>query len=314
MRNLILILTLILLASCTKQEAMLSLDEQARTDSLALHVAVLPTWSSLPVFYAEKTGLWDSAKVAVHVMPFEAQMDIDTALINRHAAVATSDLIRALRLYDEQTPVKALLSVSEPLSLVAVKGKRVKQIHQLKERMIAISRLCITDYWCEQFIDSNGVARPDFYRPQVHNIKLRAEMLRTGLMDAALLPEPYSSWAVAAGNVLLRQTSEKDSRLAAWVIRKDAAESPLREEQLSRFMKAWEWAVEEINEGSRDDIVKTILHEEYGLPKEMADTLVFPTLDKGSKPSRDDIEKAVQWLRGKKRLPSRVTADSLLLQ
>ena len=46
------------MASCTsKQEAMLSSEEEAQTDSLTLRIAVMPVMDCLPIYYAQRTGL-----------------------------------------------------------------------------------------------------------------------------------------------------------------------------------------------------------------------------------------------------------------
>lgn len=305
---------MIWLASCTKQEAMLSLDEQARADSAALHVAVMPTLGNLPVYFADRSGLWDTLGLDVRLLRYEAQIDIDTALIGRHAEVGASDLIRALRLYDRETPVRALFTTTEPITLVAVKGKRVSKIHQLKERMIAISRLCITDYWCDQFIDTLGTGQPDYYRPQVHNVKVRADMLRTGLMDAAMLPEPYTMWMAATGNVLLQTSTDKDPQLSAWIALSEALNDSARSKQIALFTEAYRMAVERINEGVQADLVNDILCDEYGLPQEVADSIQLPTLNTEGSPQRTDIDKAIEWLKGRQRMPKDVKTDSLFMQ
>ena len=44
------------MASCTsKQEAMLSSEEEAQTDSLTLRIAVMPVMDCLPIYYAQRT-------------------------------------------------------------------------------------------------------------------------------------------------------------------------------------------------------------------------------------------------------------------
>ena len=312
MRHLVCILTLTLLASCVKQEAMLSSAGDSESDSLVLRVAVLPTQACLPAFVAERAGLWDSLGLDVSLLRYEAQIDTDTALVRQRADVAMSDLVRAQRLNSDSFSVCPLLSVDEPMALVAVKGKRVSRVHQLKERMIAISRLSITDYWCDRFIEETPSPESDFYRPQVHSIPLRAEMLRTGLMDAALLPEPYCAWAVATENVLLKQTAAKDIRLAAWVANAQLLDQTDGSDRARRFVEAYQKATEMINSGECDELVKTILHEEYGMPQAMADTLQLPTIGLGTSPRSEDAETARQWLNSKLKIhKEKIKGESL---
>ncbi len=311
MKNYFLIIIL-LLASCTQQEATLSLEEVARADSLALRVAVMPVLGCLPAYYAERCGIFDEEGVHVKLLPYTAQMDIDTALTEQHVHVATTDLIRVLR-FGKGTPrVRAFLANDETMSLVAVKGRRVKKVLQLKERMTAISRLSISDYWCEQFIDSNDVARPDFYRPQIHDVRLRANMLRTGLMDAAILPEPYTAWMLAVGNVKLAENPADGPSFAAWVFIDSLRTDTFRMHQIERFVTAYDKAVGMINEGERADILRAILTHEYGITAEAIDSISLPKLSLSRKPEQKNVNAAAEWLRRKQRLPREAKPDSLI--
>ena len=87
--------TIIILASCAhKQEAILSVQEDKKTDSLALHIALMPTLGCLPIYYAQRTGIADSLKLDICLLRYTAQMDIDTAIVRGHADIAYTDIIR----------------------------------------------------------------------------------------------------------------------------------------------------------------------------------------------------------------------------
>ena len=156
------------------------------TDSTALRVAVMPTMGCLPLFYAVSSGLADSLGMDIALLRYQAQMDIDTAILYGHVDIAFTDLIRSQRLA-KQVSLSPLASCDEQLSLISLKTKRVKRINQMKEQMIAISRLSATDYWCDRVLDSTRTNHDDIYRPQINDVQLRAEMLRQGLIDAAMM-------------------------------------------------------------------------------------------------------------------------------
>ena len=313
MRYALAVISVIMMASCVKQEAMLSSEEQAMLDSTALKVAVMPVLSSLPVYYAERTGIMDSMGLDIRLQRFQAQMDIDTAIVRQHVDIAASDLIRALRLWSDTTQVRAFMAVDEPIALVALKGKRVSKVNQLKEKMVSISRLCITDYWCDQMIDSTEVSHTDFYRPQVHDVGLRTEMLRTGLMDAAILPEPYVSWMKAAGHRELRRTDDSSPRLAVWVVRNSLRADSAKMEQIRAFRRAYDRAVEQLDAGEHADAVTAILQQEYGLPPQVLDSLVLPRPKPSMNPRKEDAETAAKWLKGRGRMPRTAKTDSLCI-
>ena len=255
----------------------------------------------------------DSIGLNIRLQRFQAQMDIDTAIIYNHVDIASSDLIRALRLWTDTTQVRAFMAVDEPISLVALKGKRVSKVHQLKEKMVAICRLCITDYWCDQMIDSTEVSHEDFYRPQVNDVVLRTEMIRTGLMDAAILPEPYATWMKAAGHKELKRTDEKSPHLAVWVMQNHHRTDSIKVGQIKDFRHVYDKAVEQLNKGAYPDTVTAILQQEYGIQAQALDSLVLPKLKQSMNPEKKDAEIAAKWLKSRNRLPKTAKQDSLCL-
>lgn len=220
-----ILLTFILaMASCTKrQEALPYVGNPCGTDTTALNVAVLPTLSCLPVYYAQRMGMFDSAGVNVQLWRYRAQMDVDTSVLRGHVQVAMSDPFRALRLQSDTLSVAPLLAMDEPLSMIALKGKRVKHMQQMKEKMVAISRLSCTDYWCQRMITDSDIELSLIFRPQINDIFLRADMLRNGLIDAAMLPEPYATWATQEGHRRINRTKTPSLCNALWIMphRKD---------------------------------------------------------------------------------------------
>ena len=81
-------------------------------DTTVLRVAVMPAMSCLPVYYAERSGLADSLGLEMELLRYQAQMDIDTAIINGHVDVAFTDLIRCTRLSKQVTLTFPEYSVS----------------------------------------------------------------------------------------------------------------------------------------------------------------------------------------------------------
>ena len=85
-------LILFMLASCSeRQEAMQYDADSTGIDTTVLRVAVMPTMSCLPVYYAERIGLADSLGLKMELRRYQAQMDIDTAILYGHADIAFTD-------------------------------------------------------------------------------------------------------------------------------------------------------------------------------------------------------------------------------
>ena len=288
-----------MLASCAhKQEAMLSVAEAKKADSLALHVALMPTLGCLPMYYAQLTGITDSLDLDIRLLRYTAQMDIDTAITRGHVDIAYTDIIRAIRLSDSVS-VTSFLASDEPLTLVAQKGKKVKKMQQMSEKMIAICRLCATDYWSEKMLDSAKISLDSVYRPQINDVRLRGKMMCTGLLEGAILEEPYASWAIWEGNKKLMQTQEKDFQFAVWIATDSLGKDKRKAEQTRKFIVAYKTAVENINKGLYADSLRSILLREYAMPQAIIDTLQLPTIKQAFLPRKKDVEEAVNWLSGR---------------
>lgn len=310
MKILSLIFTFIALASCSHQGAVLSKQELAPNDSNSLHVAVVPILHALPIYYAERTGMMESRGVNMKLLRYNALMDVDTAIIKKHADIAISDIIKAIQ--NKETPVVSIWSVNEPMSLVVIKEKRVKKVRQMKEKMIAISRLSISDYWCDKMIDTSEIRYQDFYRPQINDIKLRTDMLRTGLVDAAILPEPYAEWMKAEKHTILKSTTQSDLQMGAWIAQKKLFCDNTKKEQVKEFINVYTEAVKIINENTDVQTVKDILIYEYGLPSALADSIQMPIITTGRPTSSKEIEAAAKWLKARNKLTQDICTDSLI--
>ena len=288
-----------MLASCAhKQEAKLSVAEAKKADSLALHVALMPTLGCLPMYYAQLTGITDSLDLDIRLLRYTAQMDIDTAITRGHVDIAYTDIIRAIRLSDSVS-VTSFLASDEPLTLVAQKGKKVKKMQQMSEKMIAICRLCATDYWSEKMLDSAKISLDSVYRPQINDVRLRGKMMCTGLLEGAILEEPYASWAIWEGNKKLMQTRGEDFQFAVWVTTDSLGKDKRKAEQTRKFIVAYKTAVENINKGLYADSLRSILLREYAMPQAIIDTLQLPTIKQAFLPRKKDVEEAVNWLSGR---------------
>ena len=282
--------------SCSHRQEAIQFEEtdSIGIDSTALRVAVMPTTNCLSVFYAERSGLADSLGLKMKLLRYQAQMDIDTAIVYGHVDVAFTDLIRVCRL-SERVPITPFAGCDEPLSLISLKTKRVKQVNQMKEQMIAVSRLSATDYWCDRVLDETHTSYDDIYRPQVNDVRLRAEMLRQGLIDAAMMGEPYATWMTMLGHKRLFQSKDKQPRLYAW-----AACNSATAEKLQAFRELLDSATVLLSDGMDEDVMRDVLKQDYELPPALADTIVLPPLKPAADIRQGDTEAAKSWLERKK--------------
>ncbi|MCF0195650.1 MAG: ABC transporter substrate-binding protein [Bacteroidaceae bacterium] len=300
----ILFIALSVVLACSKHDNGEMEAQAHEADSLALHIAVMPVLSSLPVYYAERTGLAQQEGLDIRLMRYTAQMDIDTAVLRNRADIYLTDVIRSVRLNEKQ-PLRILMQVKEPLTLLVQKNLRITRTSQLRERTVAMARLSVTDAWLESIIDSTALTFYDVFRAQINDVKLRSEMLRTGLMDAAILTEPYATWALNAGSRKLSQTKDGLYANAVWVVTDSLRNDKRKQQQIELFATIYNRAVDAMNAGEKTDTVRAILIQDFAIPKEVADTLRLPLLQPWEAPdSARQLRQALDWLHGRNALPA----------
>lgn len=300
------------MTSCQKKQDVISAEELAREDSLALHVAVMPVIDCLPIYYAKHTGMFEAEGLDVRLLEHLSQMDCDTSLLNRRAEMAYTDIFRVL-LMKENIGVATI--TSGKLSLITARTKRVRQLKHLNERMVALERFSTSDFWSDRLTDDAGMEKNDIYRPQINDVRLRTSMLNEQLVDAALLPEPYATQAELQGNKRIKSVLEADSlpHFNCLALHRKLLADKYRKGQLKDFFTVYEKAVKTINNKEYDrEVLNSILYYQYEMPVTVIDTLKIPQMYGVQKPKESDVDKAITWLQSRERAPQKQRRDSLV--
>ncbi len=115
-------------------------------DSLALKVGVMPTLDCMPLFVAKERRLFDTLGVDVRLRMRKAQMDIDTALIGGSVEGAVSDSVRVARMRSRGTALTEVGTTNTSWQLVGNRSARLKEVKQLGDKMVAMTRYSATDF------------------------------------------------------------------------------------------------------------------------------------------------------------------------
>ena len=297
-----------------QQKNQLSPKELARRDSAALHVALMPVHDCLPFYLAQQTGIYERLGLDLRIHTLQAQLDTDTALANGRVHAAYSDLARAIMLQQGGTAIRAIAATDGELQLISMRRGRIRQLNQLKEKMVAVSRHSITDYWSDRLTDSAAIRRADIFRPQINDVRVRTDMLCNATMDAAFLPEPYASEAVVRGNKKNFSTRGLQPRLAAIVATRKALDDPNRRRQLELLMQGYAEVVAKAKQNTAiTDSLPSLLRELCLTPDSLATRVAasLPSFKALAAPQGSDAETALQWLRSRGKVKKGYTIDSL---
>ena len=219
---------------------------KATADSAALKVAVTPTLDCLPLYVADEEGWFAREGVDVALCPYQAQMDQDTALLRHHVDGMTTDRERLKWIERQGGKVEEVATTSLKWQLLTYRVARIRQLRQLDEEMIAMTRYSATDMLAQKVIDSVGLKPERVFRIQVNDVAIRLAMLETGVIDAVLLPEPQATQGRNGGHFMLMDTDSLGLQLGVIVFTKEALADTLRRQQVDRFLKVYDMARDSI--------------------------------------------------------------------
>lgn len=267
MKHLIIMITaLLLLAAChqsyeeTKSQKRMSRQEAQKKDSAALKVAVMPTLDCLPLYVAEHYQLYDTLRGGVRLKFYMAQMDCDTALERGRVEGMVTDLVRAKRLEMRGMKLRYPTVTNAHWQLVANRNARVRQLKQLDDKMVAMTRFSATDLLTDRVIDSVKLDKDRVYKVQINDLSVRLLMLQNNEMDALWLSEPQATAARTMKHGVVYDTQKEDVQLGVLAFNEKEMRHQERGKQLELFVEAYNQACDSINKYGvrhyRDLIVK----------------------------------------------------------
>lgn len=266
---------LLLLSACSKEQP----KQQPMNfgteiyDSTALHVALIPNKDCLPIYYAERTGIFKQIGLNIQIASYNSQIDCDTALLNNTADGGHADLIRLKSYGRRSSALNAAWYGTAPWHVFVCSKLRIKDIKGLKERTVGIARHSAENSVLDQAIQKAGMEKKAVFRPQINNMKLRTVMLDGDQIDAAVLTWPYDSWAKSKGHRILH-TNRKAASQTCFVKNKTKGQRGEIQKQWELFEKGRQMAIDSLKiKGPK--AYSLILQKDYGLPKEVADTIKF---------------------------------------
>lgn len=255
--------------------------EQQRVDSLALKVAVMPTLDCLPLYVAEAEGWFEREGVSVQLRPYTAQMDEDTAVLFHHVEGLVTDRERMKWIAEQGVELREMGQTDLKWQLVTNKNARIKQLSQLDDKMIAMTRRSATDLLAQHAIDSVGLPPERVFRIQINDVGVRLSMLENSIMDALLLPEPQATQARIQGHPVLMDTEELGLHYGVLAFTEQAATDTMRQRQIETFLRVYNMARDSIAHRGYSTYRQLIADRCHVLP-EVADSL-----DKAAKRSQE---------------------------
>lgn len=293
------LLSIALLASCGKsykEQQRLNREQQmeaARRDSAALKIATVPTMDCLPLFIAAEDSLFQKAGVDVRLKRFSSQTDGDTLLRSKRAEGIVTDLVKAERLRRQGVALNFVTSTNASWQFISNRMARVTELKQLSDKMVAIAPYSATQLLADLAIDS---ARPKetVYRIEINDVSVRLKMILNNEIDAALLPEPQATEARLFQTPVLMDSRDKDLHFGVIAFRQKVMDNKDRKQQVKKFLKVYDAAVDSINKHGVKHYGK-IICKYMGVDMRTVNALPSMTYHHATAPRQRDIARGARF-------------------
>lgn len=291
-----------LIASCGvsyKESKRLSRLERARLakeDSAALKIAVMPTLDCLPMYVAREYKWFCDGKTDIRLKYYTSQIDCDTAILNGRVEGAVSDLVRVARMNSRGAKLKAQIATAAYWQLITNRNSRIRELKQLDDKMVAMTRYSVTDMLTQQVVDSAKLANEKVFRVQINDVNVRLQMLQNNEIDAIFATEPQATLARQSKHKVLLDTRKLGWNMGVITFRDKPMKDVDRKRQYDVFVKAYNQACDSINKNGiarYADLVQKYCHIE----RAQLDSIPKMRYEHAVGPRQTDMARAEKYIK-----------------
>jgi NitT/TauT family transport system substrate-binding protein len=275
-----------------------------------LRFAVLPILESLPMYVAQKEGLFEKQNLKVELIPVASAPERDqvfaagqvdgminealvTALINKDKVSA--QVVRYARTATKQDAL---------FSIIASGMSGITGVEGLKGVEIGVSQATIIEYLTERLLQAQGFTPEEIKTINVPKIPDRINLLGTGELKAAMLPEPPVTLALMQGGQLVLDDRVKpELSFSTITFRKEYIDQ--HAVGLRGFLAAIEQAVTLIN--ADPSKYSNLLVEQKVVPPQLSGKFKVPPFVTAGVPSEAQWNDVIAWAKEKKLLTQDVS-------
>ncbi len=296
--------------TATEETADETATEEPTLSGETLTLGIMRSSSQLPLFVARDQGYYEEEGLTVDLQVFNAAKDRDAALQANELDGVISDEVGIAIYQNGGIDMKITSATDGSFILVTAPESNILSFEDLKGKSVGISENTAIDYTLDAMLIANGLTSTDVERVAIPAMPDRLEMLKTGQIDAAIMPNPFADDAMAAGATQLAVADGTDIPYISTV----AFLSNVIEEKggdVAAFHRAYDKAVEYIN-ANDVTMFEDIIINELGYPEAMRGSIVIPTFKPTTLPSEDEVNNVFDWSRERGLLSSDITATDVL--
>jgi NitT/TauT family transport system substrate-binding protein len=301
--------------------SMVSSAAAAAEEDHLLRLALLPIPSVLPIFAAGENGYFKELGITVETLPVGSAVERDQLMQAGRIDGMINEISGAAIFNREKVQLKIVAIARSPIGgrpifrILAAPGSGYSGVKDLADIPVGISKNTIIEYITGRLLEAGGVGADKMLFRSVPVLPERLQLLLSGQIKAATLPDPLGASAIAAGAVEIVNDTVLPG-LSASVISFSTAALTGKTEAVKKFMEAWDRAVADLNADPQK--YKELMLKKIRVPGNIKSSFTIPPYPRKRLPSQSQWDDVMSWLVGKKLLSAplvyedSVTSDFLV--
>jgi NitT/TauT family transport system substrate-binding protein len=273
-----------------------------------IRFGTLPVLQALPVFVAAEKGFFKEQGITVELVSFGSAFEKDVAFTSGQISGYFGDILTCMVLNANKVPIKIVSVVhnatrAQRMFALVISSKYVgKDPKEAFSTGIAVSSNTVLDYLTTKFLASKGIPLSQAKMVEIKNIPIRLQMLATGQVPAAVLPEPLATLAEMKGAKALMD--DAGTGWSATILAFSDTFLAKNPEKVKAFQKAIDKASAYINKNPED--VRPIMNRECRIPDQLKQNFPIPQFPKLALPLPNQVGDVSQWLVQKRTIKKEV--------
>lgn len=290
MKKILIILTLILAVSSSFS---------CKDGGKKIRIGILPVIDTLPLAAADAEGIFKQEGLDVELVIFNSALERDAAFTAGTLDGAFGDLINFFLMIKTGIDTKIVCesyhtsNQSVMFGLLASPVSSIKNIDDIKKEQIAISRGSIIEFFLDQIALSKSITPDSLNKLEVKAIPVRYQMLISGSVKLALLPEPLVSKAMKDGARLIADDRKLDTTATIIMFKTGFLENNVK--LTEKFITAYNKSVKNIN--SNPNRFKDLMTAKLRLPADIKDSFKVPVFKEAALPEEKDVMLVYNWMK-----------------
>jgi NitT/TauT family transport system substrate-binding protein len=268
-------------------------------DNTEINVAVIPVLDTLPFFIAEEAGYFEDEGLDVEFVLVTSGIERDQLIQTGDADAMLTDIPGVGFFNEVRTRVQIVYTSRVALEdgpifrILAAPGSDIESPEDLSNVPVGVSEATIIEYLTYRLLENEDVE--NIQTTAIPSIPTRFQLLMSGELEAATLPDPLAQAAIEAGATLILDDTvlaeDEFSQSVLVFTRSFIDDEP---EAVAAFLRAWDQAVVDLNEDP--EAYRELFLEKTIVPETVEDTYVIPPFPRDLITSEAVWEDYMEWM------------------